>query len=351
MMTRLSAVVTLAVVGGLCTACPNSQRLAALGEQYKKANQAATDLLNINISQVKQVRRISAVVYYLSDQRPNAADNFDPNKPVESFVNFVCTGDDDLNFSRAGLAYTAAYASSIEAITQESTDSVGGYWSALTALRAGSENGPLALPEIPTDQFQKCREEVLKDLPPKGISAVSARPEAFAPAAVIAAVAALETLLKDGLKILVEAGQAKRLKVFIDNNRENYKKVLREDLKTDELTRHYQRRRASSITAPYYAFVDMLSLSRTTQRTQILAAAASIDHQLIDYDQIRVGPRPQALANLYSTINSKLEDFAAGKTSLSDAIAFLSGLYSELSQVKEDYDAAATKVGAIYKSQ
>lgn len=332
------------------TACASQKSITSIGDDYKKANTSAEDALSAEIKQARHVRRIAATVAYINDPQPNAADNLDPKHPVESLVNFVCTGVDDFDFSTAGLSFTSDYASGIAAITKAPDDSILGYWAALKDLKGDTK--PLALPTVTTDEFKKCRDEVANDLPasgPIGVTAVSARPEALTVAAVIAAVEATRTLIKDIMADVVKAKQQERLKVFIDENRKNYKAVLDQDLNSAEFDKAIARHRAAALAAPYYNLVDMMALSRSTQRSQIIALASQIDQELSDYDQVRAAPKPKQLAAVFTTINNKLEDYAAGKISLADAQAFFSEASDQVSKLQKDYAAAKKAIQPLTK--
>jgi len=325
--------------------CASQQTLTNIGSEYQKANQAAVAAVSDAATRGKTTRRVASVVAYINTTQPSALQNLDPNASVDSFANFVCTGADDFAFSRAGLSYTAAYAGAISAITTAPDDSVSGYWQALSALKG--EDKPLALPDVRTGEFQKCRDDVRKVLPPIGVSAGAVSTESATSDTVIAAIQAIDALIKDGLKVVVEAEQKQKLKKFIASEQQQYKQVIDTDLSTKEMQTQFSRRKQTAIAIPYYEFLDMLALSRTTQRVQLLKAAKQIDEDLSDYDSLRLMKSPETLAATFQAINEKLTGFAAGKISLTEAKAFFDEMEKELTQAKKDYQSAVTAINTL----
>jgi hypothetical protein len=299
---------------------------------------------------VKRVRRVAAVIAYINNPSLPITDNINAKQINESFVNFVCTGADDFEITSAGLSFTSEYAKMVKAITTVPEDSIGGYINALSGLKGRDK--ALALPEIKKNQFEECRKEVAKDIPPTGATAVTGARRAVAEA--IAAVGAIEALInslqklvKTGLKMATEAEQRLALKSFIIENQENYQRVLIEDLSSDELMNAFALRRQIAVAAPYYAFEDMMKLSTAKDRREIIKRAMEIDQSLAEYDAIRIMRPPAAVAGQFKEINQKLQDFANGKVSRDDIIQFLSETASELENAKKDYDDVAKKYQSL----
>jgi len=205
----------------------------------------------------------------------------------------------------------------------------------------------LALPDVRTGEFQKCRDDVRKVLPPIGVSAGAVSTESATSDTVIAAIQAIDALIKDGLKVVVEAEQKQKLKKFIASEQQQYKQVIDTDLSTKEMQTQFSRRKQTAIAIPYYEFLDILALSRTTQRVQLLKAAKQIDEDLSDYDSLRLMKSPETLAATFQAINEKLTGFAAGKISLTEAKAFFDEMEKELTQAKKDYQSAVTAINTL----
>ncbi|GAB7549939.1 hypothetical protein [Cupriavidus sp. 8B] len=320
---------------------------SSLGGDYQKANQAAVDSVASEAKEVKRVRRIGAVVAYINNPTLPITDNINAEKKPGSFINFVCAGADDFEITMAGLSYTTDYAKTVKSITDSPEDSISGYIAALSELKGKGK--PLSPPEVKKNQFESCRQSVEGDLPPKGITAVTARKESIAVA--IAAVTALQALLetlnklaKDGLKMATEAEQKATLKEFIKNNREAYSRVLSEDLSSDELAHAFERRRQIAIAIPYYEFIDMMRLSSVIDRVAILRYAERINQDLSEYDALRNQNPPAQLVTQFKVINEKLDDYANGKISIADLRQFLAEIASELQEAKKDYDAVSKAI-------
>jgi hypothetical protein len=193
---------------------------------------------------------------------------------------------------------------------------------------------------------------VKKDVPPEGFNAVPERRVAVLET--IAAVTALQELIKsvhdlvkEGFKIATEAKQRVTLKEFIERNKANYNKVIGEDLSSSELTNAFELRRKIAVAAPYYAFEDMMKLSTTTDRREIIKRGMEINQDLAEYDAIRILKPPAAVAGQFKEINEKLQNFVDGKTSLAEIIQFLSETASELENVKKNYDDVAKKYQSL----
>jgi hypothetical protein len=335
----------------LASCVPASQKtIADLGAKYEKANQSAVDAVSVESKQVKRVRRIGAVIAYINNPSLSPVENLNAGEMKESFKNFVCTGEVDFQITSAGLKFTSDYAKTVKAITTLPDDSIYGYVRALSELKG--KKGPLALPEIKKNQFSECLKEVEKDLPPTGYTAVTARREAVAEAiaaveAVQALITSIQKLVKMGLKRLNEAEQIAVLKSFIEENKDNYQRVLTEDLSSDELKNAFERRRKIAVAAPYYAFEDMMKLSTTKDRREMIKRAVEIDQDLAEYDAIRIQRAPVAVAGQFEEINKNLKSFVEGKTSLAEIIQFLSETASELEDAKKNYDDVATKYQSL----
>ncbi|MFM0272577.1 hypothetical protein PQQ59_18450 [Paraburkholderia aspalathi] len=314
----------------------------SLGVDYKKANQAAVDAVAAEEKQSKRVRRIGAVVAYIDN--PNLDVNVNINKKDidGSFINFVCTGADDFEVSSAGLRYTSDYANIVNSITATPDNSISGYLKALNGLKG--EGKVLAMPAVSTNQFQSCRIDVSSYVPPKGFTAATAKQESpvLLIEAVIKAIETLNTIVDDGLKMATEAEQKRVLEVFINKNRENYSDVLSLQLSSDELEKAFARRKAMAIALPYYEFVDMMNQSPTGSRSTLLRQALQVHEDLSEYDQIRLAKSPAKIADQFSVINKRLDDYAQGKMTLSDLKAFLSETAAELQQTQKDYDTFST---------
>lgn len=330
--------------------CVSKKTLADLGAKYEKANQAAVDAVSVETKQVKRVRRVAAVVAYIEEPSLSALSNINAKEIDESFKNFVCTGEDDFETTSAGLSFTSQYAKTVKAITAAPDDSIGGYIKALSGLKG--RDAPLALPEIKKNRFDKCLNDIKDDIPPKGANAVTARK--VTGLEVIAAVKAIKALIdsvqilvKDGLKMATEAQQRVTLKSFIAQNQENYQRVLNEDLSSNELKNAFDLRRQIAVAAPYYAFEDMMKLSTTTHRREIIKRAVEIDQDLAEYDAIRMLKKPADLVGQFTEINQKLQDFANGDLSRDDIIGFLSETASELENAKKDYDDVVKKYQSL----
>lgn len=324
--------------------CVSKKTLADLGTRYEKANQAAVDTVSVESKQVKRVRRVAAVIAYINNPSLSIIDNINAKQINGSFINFVCTGADDFEITSAGLRFTSEYAKTVKAITTAPEDSIGGYIDALSGLKGKGK--ALALPEIKKNRFEECRREVDKDIPPTGVTAVTARREAVAEAvAAVGAIQALidsvQKLIKAGFKMATEAQQRVVLKKFIIENQTNYQRVLTEDLSSDELKNAFAQRRQVAVAAPYYAFEDMMKLSTTTDRREIIKRAMEINQDLAEYDAIRILQPPAAVVGQFKEINQKLQDFVDGKVSRDDIIQFLSETASALEEAKKDYDDVA----------
>jgi hypothetical protein len=339
------AMVCAAAFGASCASQQSLTNITNIGKEYEKANQAAVAALHDEAARTKSMRRLASAVAYINSADPSASDNIDTRAPIDSFANFVCTGVDDFAFTSAGLVYTTAYAGAVSAITTVPVDSLSGYWQALESLQG--DNKPLSLPDIKNHEFQICRDSVRDDLPPKGFSAVSGRPESITTDSVIKSVEAIRTLVKDVLKAVVEEKKKEQLQAFIVAEGARYQEVLTTDLRTSEFKTQFERRRKTAIAVPYYEFIDMLSLSRTTQRVQLLETAKRIDEDLAEYDQLRLMHSPEALATIFGAINTKLKDYADGKVKTGDAVQFFSQISKELSQAKADYQSASKSVSAL----
>jgi hypothetical protein len=345
---KIAALMSILVL--VLTSCASKKTLADLGTRYEKANQAAVDAVSVESKQVKRVRRIGAVIAYINNPNLSIVDNINAGEINRSFINFVCTGEDDFAITSAGLRFTSDYAKTVKAITKAPEDSIGGYIDALSGLKG--KDKPLALPEIKKSQFAECRKEVEKDLPPTGYTAATARREAVAEAiaaveAVQALITSIQKLVKWGLKEVTEAEQIAALKSFIKENQENYQRVLTKDLSSDELKNAFERRRKIAVAAPYYAFEDMMKLSTTKDRREIIKRAMEIDQDLAEYDAIRILQPPVAVVGQFKEINQRLQSFVDGKTSLAEIIQFLSETASELEDAKKNYDDVATKYQSL----
>jgi V8-like Glu-specific endopeptidase len=150
---------------------------------------------------VKRVRRVAAFIAYINEPSLTMVDNINSGQVTGSFINFVCAGAADFEITSAGLKFTAEYAKTIKAITTVPEDSIGGYVNALSSLKG--KDKALALPQVQKNQFEVCRTEVQKDVPPRGITAVTGRQES--PAAAIAAVQSIQALI-ESLQKLVKTG-------------------------------------------------------------------------------------------------------------------------------------------------
>jgi hypothetical protein len=279
-------------------------------------------------------------------------DNLNAAQQDGSFINFVCTGADDFENTNAGLQYTTQYANAVNAITAVPKASFTGYVDAIKSLNG--KDKALSLPDVKTQQFEACRTDVSKDVPPTGYDAATGRNEAVLAAS--ASIAAIETLITtveqlatDIAKAVTEAEQRDTLKKFIVNNKNNYNQVLAHELSSTELQSAFERRRKVAVAIPYYEFLDMMKLSTTTDRTKIVRSAAQISSDLAEYDAIRLQKPPALIVATFKDINQKLEDYADGKVALSDFIEFLSETASELTAAKKDYDAVAAAVPPVLK--
>jgi hypothetical protein len=348
--SRRRASSVLLVLSLMSTSCTSQKTIASLGVEYEKANKAAADAVALESGQVKRVRRLGAVIAYINNPSLTIVENLNASQVPGSFINFVCTGADDFEITSAGLRFTGDYAKSIKAITTVPEDSISGYIGALAELKG--KNKVLALPDIQKNQFEQCRQQVANDVPPRGVTAVTARQEN--PAAAIAAIQAgqaliesLQKLIKAGLKLATQAAQRAVLVKFIAENRENYKRVLQEDLNSTELSRAFDRRRQVTVAVPFYAFEAMMKLSPTTERAEIVKRAIVIDEDLREYDAIRTQRQPGAIVDHFASINRKLEDYAEGRISLGELTAFLSETAQELADAKKGYDDVAKKFGDL----
>jgi hypothetical protein len=343
-LNRNIAVVSLILVL-LLPNCTSKKTLGDLGAKYEKANQAAVDAVLVESNQVKRVRRVAAVIAYINNPSLPITENINAKQINESFMNFVCTGADDFEITSAGLSFTSQYAKTVNAITTAPEDSIGGYINALSGLKG--KDKPLALPEIKQNQFDECRREVEKYIPPKGVNAVPpvrrvAVVEAIAAVKAIGAlIDSLQELVKTGLKMATEAEQRVVLQKFITKNKTKYEQVVKEDLSSNELMNAFERRRQVAVAAPYYAFEDMMKLSTATDRRKIIKRAVEIDQDLAEYDAIRILQKPAAVAGQFNEINQRLQEFADGKVSLGDIIQFLSETASELENAKKNYNDVA----------
>lgn len=349
-VAQIKLIVVLATPS-LLAGCTSQKTITTLGSNYTKANQSAVDAVSAEAKEGKRIRRLAAVIAYINNPNLTIAENINATQLPGSFANFVCTGADDFETISAGLQYTTQYARTINVITTAPEDSISGYVNALSRLRA--KNKPLALPDIKKQQFEACRVEVSKDIPPVGITAVTARKEAILVGAIAsieavqALITSLDKLVKAGLKVATEAEQKAALKAFIHDNEKDYTAVLNEDLKTDEVLDAFGRRRQTAVAAPYYAFQEMMKLSTTTDRREIMRRAVQIHTDLEEYDAIRIQQPPASVTAQFKEMNQQLQDYANGKQSIGDTVQFLSELASELTDGKNAYDDVAKKLGGL----
>jgi hypothetical protein len=112
-LTKNIAVVLLILVLFLPN-CVSKKTLTELGTKYEEANQAAVDAVSIESKQVKRVRRVAAIIKYINEPCLPASKNISKKEPKESFINFVCTGEDDFEITSAGLSFTSDYAKTVK---------------------------------------------------------------------------------------------------------------------------------------------------------------------------------------------------------------------------------------------
>ncbi|MFJ1258760.1 hypothetical protein [Cupriavidus sp. CuC1] len=335
---RSSKFAFLVLVIASLPGCISSGGLAKMGTEYEAANKAAVDTVTTEANEVKRVRRIGAALAYINNPTLRANENLNNKEVPASFANFVCTGSDDFDKTRSGLEFTSQYAKTVKAITEAPNDSIAGYVDALRNLK--DKDAPLESVAIESDIYNTCRRNIQASLPIKGFTAATARPESplAALSAMTALIGAVQELLKQGLKVVTEEQQRGTLKQFIEKNRIIYGQVLTQDLSADELNKAFERRKSIALALPYFEFEDMMKLSTTTQRTEILTRAAKINADLAEYDAISTQKAPGLLTLQFSKINKKLDDYANGKISRDELIQYLSEVGGEIKSAKDAYD-------------
>uniref|UniRef100_UPI0031378893 hypothetical protein n=1 Tax=Ferrovibrio terrae TaxID=2594003 RepID=UPI0031378893 len=168
-MIRASVTAGVAcALGVMVSACADGGKspYASLGEDFAKANKAASEIFQAQIADANRVRRLSEVAYYTGMRTAAHRQKIDINaeNADDNFANFVCAGVGEGNKTAAALRYTADYAKALEAITKQPGDSFSGYAKALKKLR---KDAPVIEPiKLEDDAFDACVRSVVIQVTP-----------------------------------------------------------------------------------------------------------------------------------------------------------------------------------------
>lgn len=371
---KVPFVVTLlvGVTGSACSMLPVSTNpsietgIASLANSTK----ALQTVVDTESKAKPIVRRDEAIRYWILNGNDSAGTNLDSKKPKESFARFVCAGEGALIKSRSDLKYFSVYSSGLQAAVSPGADTFQGQFARFKDL--SKKELALDLPEPPSSGklFRDCFDETasLLDQYELGMPASDTSDE-FTIAGAIALVEAgkdviksLQTLAKDGLKIVNEAKARAHLKQYIEANREGLAKVEAE-INEKKLTRSckvacstlddsWERRRAFVLGASYEKFKVILNdKDRRANSAKIRAAALDVSSELEAYDQITHTKRPSEVVKAWVSAAKQI-DVAVNDDSVSveAIIEYLQSVKEDFDTIEADYKASSDKFNAFVKS-
>jgi hypothetical protein len=360
--TRIAASLMVIMILSGC----NSITLASrddITETYQKLQTAGDDLSKVtdaHAKNIRTVRRDLAVSYLMSHELPGDENgnpvNLNPNHIDASFANYVCAGVQQGTGPLRGSAYVSQYNKHVAKILKLPPDTLIGQVKALQAFaEAETAIVPVPAQEDAAKAETDCREAVIGLLAATRETPITSVvvAEAVNFAGVLAIYEAIkglagvvETGAKNALKIPVELQSRKQLTEFVLANRENFNKVLSQNLKAAELDEAWRLRRAATLYRPYLLFKQALSTTPEGSEFSIVQAVKvrksfdTIDKTLSEFDAMSITPSPASFVKSVKKSHDALVKLAENQDiSLSVIIGFLSGMSDMVETVRTDWDA------------
>jgi hypothetical protein len=254
-----------------------------------------------------------------------------------------------------------AYSSAAEASVDPGPDTFSGQFAKF--LDQNSAAKTIKLPPADTkatEKFSSCVKSVqqLLDVYDRGSTASDVSDE-FVLAALPAAIAAgqslitsLETVAKDGLKILNAAQQRKHLQDFMSANADSLDKVEKALQSKNELDDAWKRREAFVLGTAYEKFKVILNdKSPAADAGKIRASGLEISSELAAFDAMAAAKVPSEVVKAWVSAQAQLQKSVNDDSiSLSAIIAYMQATESQLTTIKKDYADAATKFNALVES-
>ncbi len=353
-----SVLCTISACAGMTTA--STATVDAATKKFAKIVTSSSDALKIEEKAKPGVRRDETIMFYLAHGDDDK--NITASGVPRSFGNYVCAGTGALRKARAFLTYAQSYATSATGITQPGGDSFAGQWSKFVELRQPPDvkDAPSAASKA-SAMFDECITRVAgqiigaphassiefagtraSDTSDEAVVMVSAVFEAFK-----ALYGALTTAAKDGLKVVNEVESRKKFTQFVTQQHEKFQAALSQTLSADKLNEAWERRKTDALWQPYYTFAKMMSLSRGTQKAQIVAIAAVLRDQMAAYDALAATDSPGAIVKSLAAAEDQLFQVASdNNVSLSTAISVLTAIEADVTQLKSDYVDVVSKAEA-----
>jgi len=255
------------------------------------------------------VRRDEAIRYWIARGDDKTGSNITSSNPKESFARYACAGTGSLLSVNAATSYMEAYSSAAEASVDPGPDTFSGQFAKF--LDQNSAAKTIKLPPADTkatEKFSSCVKSVqqLLDVYDRGSTASDVSDE-FVLAALPAAIAAgqslitsLETVAKDGLKILNAAQQRKHLQDFMSANADSLDKVEKALQSKNELDDAWKRREAFVLGTAYEKFKVILNdKSPAADAGKIRASGLEISSELAAFDAMAAAKVPSEVVKAW----------------------------------------------------
>lgn len=242
------------------------------------------------------VRRDEAIRYWLARGNDDKGTNINSANPRESFARYVCAGSGALNSVNAQMTYLDAYAGGLQAAIEPGPDTFAGQFARF--LDRSSKSPKLDLPKAnsATAEFRSCFKDTdeLLTIYEAGAPASDTTDEfSLATASAVfkageALISALESLAKDGLKIVNDVEARAHLKRFVKENREDLGMVLDEFKAKGKLDDAWRRREAFVLGSAYEKFKTVVNdQAPSVAPEKLRASALAVSNDLSAFDKMR----------------------------------------------------------------
>lgn len=307
------------------------------------------------------VRRDEAIRYWISHGDDTKGVNLTSSNPGDSFAHYVCAGSGALESVNAATTYMAAYSSAAQAAVDPGPDTFSGQFAKF--LDQNSPAKTVALPPETTKAsqiFADCVSRIapLLELYNRGTPASDTADE-FAVALIPAAIAAgqklissLETLAKDGLKLLNAAQQRKHLRAFMSANAVDLKQVEDALQANNKLDDAWARRQAFVLGSGYEKFVLIMGdKNRAADAAKLRAAGLEVSTLLAPYDSMAATKKPSEVVKAWVAAQAAfMKDVNDDSISIAGIIGYLQTAEAQLSAIQSDYKDSSTKFATLVQS-
>ena len=352
---------SLAAAGCATTAGSAGADLGTAGKSLTSQTDAVKAVAKTESDAKQTVRRDESIRYWIARGDDRTGINLTSSNPTDSFARYACAGTGALQSVGASLTYLAAYASAAQASVDPGPDTFAGQFAKFIDQNSAAKVIDLPDPEIKAAaMYASCVASVQKLLAVyvSGAAASDVSDE-FALAALPAAIAAvktlissLETLAKDGLKVLNEAQQRKHLKDLMAANAESLSSVESKLQTSSELDDAWSRREAFVLGTAYEKFKVILNdPNRVANAGKLRAAGLEVSSELAAYDAMAAAKPPSAAIKAWITAQNQLQKAVNDDSvSISAIVAYMQAAETQLTTLQKDYADTGTKFGALVQS-